>query len=255
MENGITPSFGDHVRIRSTSDTERRGLAGRHGSVSGFTTPSITGVEVVGASHDDYAIAVMFEEGPVSDAWFAEGLVEFIDHAPRTVLRVGNMKAVRRTDGSWEESQIDEPSVEGASPVLRRAWWKFWQRGEHRAAPDRRECGHTRRRVTAIVSQPTESLARCEHRDYNVVTMATTARIVRIGNSRGIRVPKALLEQAQLPEEVELLAEPGRLIVRAARRTRAGWTEAAAQMHARGDDSPLAPAGGNRFDTEEWEWR
>lgn len=85
--------------------------------------------------------------------------------------------------------------------------------------------------------------------------MATTARIVRIGNSRGIRVPKALLEQAQLPEEVELQAEPGRLIVRAVRRTRAGWAEAAAHMHERGDDQPIDLATGNRFDAEEWEWR
>jgi antitoxin MazE len=85
--------------------------------------------------------------------------------------------------------------------------------------------------------------------------MATTARIVRIGNSRGIRVPKALLEQAQLPEEVELQAEPGRLIVRAVRRTRAGWAEAAARMHERGDDRPLDSAAGSRFDAEEWEWR
>jgi antitoxin MazE len=85
--------------------------------------------------------------------------------------------------------------------------------------------------------------------------MATISRIVRIGNSRGIRVPKALLEQAQLPEEVELQAEPGRLIVRAHRHTRAGWAEAAAQAHARGDDRPLATPLDNRFDTEEWEWR
>jgi antitoxin MazE len=85
--------------------------------------------------------------------------------------------------------------------------------------------------------------------------MATTAHIVRIGNSRGIRVPKALLEQAQLPEEVELQAEPGRLIVRAVRRTRAGWAEAAAQMHQRGEDRPLDVSTGSRFDVEEWEWQ
>jgi antitoxin MazE len=85
--------------------------------------------------------------------------------------------------------------------------------------------------------------------------MATTARIVRIGNSRGIRVPKALLEQAQLPDEVELHAEPGRLIVQPVHRTRAGWAEAAAQMHERGDDWPLDVPAGNRFDSEEWEWQ
>ena len=85
--------------------------------------------------------------------------------------------------------------------------------------------------------------------------MTTTARIVRIGNSRGIRVPKALLEQAELPEEVELHAEPGRLLVRPVRRARAGWAEAAAQMHQRGDDRPLDVPAGNRFDTEEQEWQ
>jgi antitoxin MazE len=85
--------------------------------------------------------------------------------------------------------------------------------------------------------------------------MATTSRIVRIGNSRGFRVPKALLEQAQLPDEVELQAEPGRLVVSAARRPRAGWAEAAALMHERGDDRPLDAPDANRFDAEEWEWR
>ncbi len=85
--------------------------------------------------------------------------------------------------------------------------------------------------------------------------MATRSRIVRIGNSRGIRVPKALLEQAQLPDEVELHAEPGRLVVRAIRRTREGWAEAAASMRQRGDDRLLDAAAANRFDAEEWEWR
>lgn len=61
-------------------------------------------------------------------------------------------------------------------------------------------------------------------------------RIIRIGNSKGIRVPKVLLDQAQLPEDVELHAEPGRLVVRAARGPRFGWVEAAKAMRARGED-------------------
>ena len=85
--------------------------------------------------------------------------------------------------------------------------------------------------------------------------MATTARIVRIGNSRGIRVPKALLEQAQLGDGVELHAEPGRLVVRPIRQPRAGWAEAAAQMHRLEDDRLLDPAAPTHFDTEEWAWR
>jgi len=85
--------------------------------------------------------------------------------------------------------------------------------------------------------------------------MATRSRIIRIGNSRGIRVPKALLEQAQLREEVELHAEPGRLVVRAVRRTRAGWAKAAASMHQQGDDRLLDASMPTGFDAAEWEWR
>jgi antitoxin MazE len=85
--------------------------------------------------------------------------------------------------------------------------------------------------------------------------MATRTRIVRIGNSRGIRVPKVLLEEAQLPDEVELHAEPGRLVVQGVRRPRAGWAEAARAMAAARHDGLLDPPSPTRFDGEEWEWR
>ena len=85
--------------------------------------------------------------------------------------------------------------------------------------------------------------------------MITKTRIVQIGNSKGIRVPKVLLEHAQLPDEVELQAENGRLIVRAAQGPRAGWAEAAKTMHARGDDQCLDAATSSHFDDKEWRWR
>ena len=85
--------------------------------------------------------------------------------------------------------------------------------------------------------------------------MIAKARIVRIGNSRGIRVPKSLLDQAQLPDEVELLAEHGRLVVRAARGPRAGWAAAAKAMRAEGEDKLVDGLTSTRFDTQEWEWR
>ena len=85
--------------------------------------------------------------------------------------------------------------------------------------------------------------------------MITKTRIVQIGNSRGIRVPKVLLDHARLPEDVELQAEHGRLIVRAARGARAGWADAAKAMHARGDDQLLGATTANRFDDQEWQWR
>jgi hypothetical protein len=62
------------------------------------------------------------------------------------------------------------------------------------------------------------------------------------------------LEQAELPEEVELLARPGRLIVRAVRRPRAGWAEAAGAMHAHGEDALLDAPTSTQFDQDEWTW-
>ena len=85
--------------------------------------------------------------------------------------------------------------------------------------------------------------------------MITKTRIVQIGNSKGIRVPKVLLEHAQLPDDIELQAETGRLIVSAARGPRAGWAEAAKAMHARGDDHLLDATTSSQFDEKDWRWR
>ncbi|MGQ0551173.1 MAG: AbrB/MazE/SpoVT family DNA-binding domain-containing protein [Armatimonadota bacterium] len=79
-------------------------------------------------------------------------------------------------------------------------------------------------------------------------------RIIRIGNSRGIRLPKVLLEEARLADEVELRPEPGRIVIRAVKHPRAGWAEAARHMSLRGEDELLAAPTPTRFDEEEWEW-
>ncbi|HEY3824628.1 MAG TPA: hypothetical protein VGL82_08720 [Bryobacteraceae bacterium] len=84
--------------------------------------------------------------------------------------------------------------------------------------------------------------------------MITKTRIIQIGNSKGIRVPKVLLEHAQLPDEIELQAENGRLIVRAARKPRAGWADAARKMHAADDDKMIDAMTSNQFDEAEWRW-
>jgi antitoxin MazE len=80
------------------------------------------------------------------------------------------------------------------------------------------------------------------------------ARIVRIGNSRGVRLPKLLLEQAGLTDEVELTAEAGQIVIAAPRIARAGWAEAAKRLHAAEADR-LEPTSATVFDETEWEWR
>jgi antitoxin MazE len=80
-------------------------------------------------------------------------------------------------------------------------------------------------------------------------------RIIRIGNSRGVRIPKPLLEQAGLSDEVEISVEDDSLVIRPAAKPRAGWAESFRQMAERGDDALLDPPTPTAWDEDEWEWR
>ena len=86
------------------------------------------------------------------------------------------------------------------------------------------------------------------------------ARIVRIGNSRGVRIPKPLLEQTGLHDEVDLRVEDGKIVIapppKEAAPPRAGWARAFEEMAAAGDDRLLD---GDRhpptqWDEDEWAW-
>jgi hypothetical protein len=115
MEADSGISFGDNVRVRSTTLTNERGLAGLSGQVYGETTPSVTGVEVIGEPKTDYAINVFFKSQNTS-YWFASHLLEFVDHAPGTEITVKSAptkKWVRAESGEWVEER-------------KRPWWKFW---------------------------------------------------------------------------------------------------------------------------------
>ena len=82
-------------------------------------------------------------------------------------------------------------------------------------------------------------------------------RIVKIGNSRGIRIPKPLLEQTGLDGEVQIDVEDNRLVISPVQGIRLGWAEAFQEMAGRGDDG--LPEGDlylpTSWDEEEWEWQ
>ena len=86
--------------------------------------------------------------------------------------------------------------------------------------------------------------------------MTIKARIIRIGNSRGVRIPKHVLEQTGLTDEVELEVDGDQLVIRPVRHPRAGWAEQFKLMHERGDDRLLDGAEllSTRWDETEWEW-
>jgi len=82
------------------------------------------------------------------------------------------------------------------------------------------------------------------------------SKIVKIGNSRGIRIPKPFIEQTGLGEEVEIQVEGNRLIIGTAARPRAGWEAAFQKMANAGDDALLdgdvqVPTS---WEEAEWEW-
>ncbi len=124
-------SFGDNVRIRDTAVARDHALAGLKGEVFGVTTPSVTGVEVIGTLTADVAINVHFSS--LNKAfWFAPELLEFLDHGAGTVITIGTHRLVRSSDGSWHEEKtgltFKDPAQ--AHPAYqqftKRPWWKFW---------------------------------------------------------------------------------------------------------------------------------
>lgn len=82
-------------------------------------------------------------------------------------------------------------------------------------------------------------------------------RIVKIGNSLGVRIPKVLLEQSRLVEEVEIEALDRQIIIRAAREPRDDWDAAFQAMRENGDDALLDADEANNlnsWDESEWQW-
>jgi antitoxin MazE len=83
------------------------------------------------------------------------------------------------------------------------------------------------------------------------------SKIVKIGNSQGIRIPKPLIAQVGIEEDVEIIVEENRLVISPADQTRSGWSEAFQRMAKRGDDALLDGdvLEASAWDEEEWEWK
>ena len=76
-------------------------------------------------------------------------------------------------------------------------------------------------------------------------------RLVRIGNSRGVRLAKPIIEEAGLTEEVEIRVQAGSVVITAVAASRRGWAEAIAKY---GPPALLDPPTPTQFDLEEWAW-
>jgi len=109
-------------------------------------------------------------------------------------------------------------------------------------------------RLPAIEKNILESLELKHQCDYFVITKTTRMDIsvIHIGNSRGIRLSKTLLEKYNITDKVELILEKGYIILKPKREPRSGWEKAFKRMHENGDDKLLINDFFEDENLEEW---
>ncbi|PKO13781.1 MAG: AbrB/MazE/SpoVT family DNA-binding domain-containing protein [Chloroflexi bacterium HGW-Chloroflexi-10] len=86
------------------------------------------------------------------------------------------------------------------------------------------------------------------------MNMMIRSKIIKIGNSHGIRIPRVLLEQAGLTDEVEMKVEGNKLIIHSSHLPRQGWEAQFAAMAKNGDDQLMDEAIPTQWEEDEWTW-
>ncbi|MCB8999634.1 MAG: AbrB/MazE/SpoVT family DNA-binding domain-containing protein [Bacteroidales bacterium] len=76
--------------------------------------------------------------------------------------------------------------------------------------------------------------------------------IVQIGNSKGIRLSKTILEKYDIKDTVEVILEKGFIVLKPKPSPRKGWDKAFKKMHEKGDDNLLMNDVFEDENLEEW---
>jgi antitoxin MazE len=76
--------------------------------------------------------------------------------------------------------------------------------------------------------------------------------VVKIGNSKGIRFSKTIIERYNIRDTVDLILEKGQIIIKPLTQPRKGWEKAFMEMHANGEDKLLIPDIFEDENLEEW---
>ena len=77
--------------------------------------------------------------------------------------------------------------------------------------------------------------------------------VINIGNSKGIRLPKAILEQYNISDTLELILEKGRIVLKPKSIPRKGWEKSFQLMNINGDDMLVIDDIFENEIFEEWE--
>jgi antitoxin MazE len=82
-------------------------------------------------------------------------------------------------------------------------------------------------------------------------------KIIRIGNSQGVRIPKPLIEESGLTEEIEMILRDNEIVLRSVETTRKNWDKSFKKMAEKGDDALLDQEEVEKsldWDESEWTW-
>jgi len=82
-------------------------------------------------------------------------------------------------------------------------------------------------------------------------------KIIRIGNSQGVRIPKPLIEESGITGEIEMILRDNEIVLRSAETTRENWESSFEKMAEQGDDAILDQEEIERpsdWDEAEWTW-
>jgi len=107
------------------------------------------------------------------------------------------------------------------------------------------------------------SLDNSEERNYNVIIYGSwrskidavvKSKMIKIGNSRGIRIPRAIIEQAGLTDHIEMVVQGDQIIIRSSSKPREGWAELFSALVKEYEDEKLDDLILTAWDEQEWEW-
>ena len=76
--------------------------------------------------------------------------------------------------------------------------------------------------------------------------------VIKIGNSKGIRFSKTIIERYNIRDTVDLILEKGQIIIKPLSKPRKGWEKAFKEMHDSGDDKLIMPDIFEEENLEEW---
>lgn len=97
-----------------------------------------------------------------------------------------------------------------------------------------------------------ENSGKCNYFVITLIHFTMDISVISIGNSKGIRLTKTLIEKYNITDTVELILEKGYIIIKPKKESRKGWEKSFKKMHKNGDDQLIIPDVFEDENLDEW---